>query len=80
MVHLCDLSLCISSNKERDDLVKWWVNTGSERLPLAHTDLSYMDVKDADAFESADFLAGKYPSIAHLLALTLIKIRLLVDL
>jgi len=39
-----------------------------------------MDVKDADAFESADFLAGKYPSIAHLLALTLIKIRLLVDL
>ena len=40
-----------------------------------------MDVKDADAFESADFLAGDNPSIAHLLALTLLKdIRLLIDL
>ena len=43
------------------------------------TDLEFFDVKDADVFEAVDLYTGKYSNTNHAVSVTLIKIRLLLD-
>lgn len=43
-------------------------------------ELPYLDVKNADVFESPDLYTREFADLSHAVAVTLIKIRLLVDL
>jgi len=42
-------------------------------------DLPFLDVKDADAFESVELSTRKYADLSFVVAVTLIKFRLLLD-
>ncbi|KAF2188686.1 hypothetical protein K469DRAFT_627317 [Zopfia rhizophila CBS 207.26] len=75
------LFLRLGRDQEAYDFLKWWVTTGQESdYDWGDIDLGYLDVKDADVFESVDVFAKDCPSLSHLVAVTLLKIRLLIDL
>ena len=44
------------------------------------TSLPYLNIKNADVFESVGQFVGRFPDLSHLAALSLLKIRLLIDL
>jgi hypothetical protein len=63
------------------DFAKWWATTGqSSNYNWGNMDLPYLDCKDADAFEPVDEFARRFAPVSHLAAITLLKIRLLLDL
>jgi hypothetical protein len=43
-------------------------------------DEPYLDLKDENAFEPPDLFAGRFPAIAHVTSVALLKIRILFDL
>ncbi|KAL8790002.1 MAG: hypothetical protein Q9213_000888 [Squamulea squamosa] len=64
------------------DFCKWYATTGNRRdYDWGDMSLGFLDVKDADVFEPllADFL-GRFGDLSFTVALTLLKIRLLLDL
>lgn len=64
------------------DFVKWYATTGSERdYDWGNTDLPFLDVKNADVFESLEeSWTGDYIALSHAVAVCLIKVRVLRDL
>ena len=75
------LDLRLGKDQECYDFCKWWATTGQDSH-YSFGDLSnpYLDVKNADVFESPrGFFDKEYGSLSHSLAITLIKIRLLID-
>jgi hypothetical protein len=64
------------------DFVKWWMwRYVQSDYDYGDMDAPYLDLKDADIFENPDaFTDIKWPDLAPLLAITLLKIRLLIDL
>ncbi|KAH8724222.1 hypothetical protein GQ44DRAFT_283193 [Phaeosphaeriaceae sp. PMI808] len=75
------LFLRLNRDQECYDFCKWWYTTGSEMdYDWGDTSLPYLDIKNADVFEPADLYIGEYPSLSPTVAITLLKIRLLMDL
>ncbi|KAH9218743.1 hypothetical protein DL95DRAFT_293090 [Leptodontidium sp. 2 PMI_412] len=74
------LYLRLGQDQGAYDFVKWWQTTGQEsNYNWGDTDLPYLDTKDADAFEGVEYLASAYLDLSYTAAITLLKIRLLLD-
>ena len=91
--HLMDmLRLCRSDNmgvrdrvlnkdQECYDFVKWWGTTGKESdYDWGNPDLTHLDVENADVFEPVVYLCGEYPDVSNCVAITLLKIKMLLEL
>lgn len=62
------------------DFIKWYFTTGQDpHYDWGDTDLPFLDVKDADSFESVELYTGTYADISFVVAVALIKFRLLLD-
>ena len=75
------LKLRLGKDQECYDFCKWWATTnGQGHYDWDNMSYPYLDVKDADAFESPKkFFIRKYSSLHHCVIITLLKIRLLID-
>lgn len=75
------LYLRLGRDQECYDFCKWWATTGSKsNYDWSDMNNGYLDVKNADIFESAAVFTRKYAALSHSVAMMLIKIRLLIDL
>ncbi|KAL8718960.1 MAG: hypothetical protein Q9225_003972 [Loekoesia sp. 1 TL-2023] len=75
------LYLRLGRDQEAYDFVKWWATIGRESdYDWLDTALPYLDVVNANAFESPHYLYRKYASLTDLLCVVLLKIKLLLDL
>ncbi|KAI4263514.1 MAG: hypothetical protein L6R42_001336 [Xanthoria sp. 1 TBL-2021] len=76
------LRLCRGDNMGVHDLCKWYATTGSEGdYDWGDMDLGFLDVKDADVFEPlVEGFLSKHGDLSFTVALTLLNIRLLLDL
>ena len=76
------LKLRLGRDQECYDFCKWWATTGQEsRYDWGDMSNPYLDIKNADVFESPHGLfIREYGSLSHSSATTLLKIRLLLDL
>lgn len=75
------LFLRLGKDQECYDFVKWWATTGtSDDFDWGNTDLPYLEIRNADAFEACDLYTGSYLDLSHTVAVTLIKTRMLHDL
>ena len=73
--------LRLGQDQDAYDFIKWYRTKGSAGdYDWGNMDLPYLDVVDADVFESPRYLCGKWPTFGYLVCVTLIKIRLLLDL
>jgi len=66
------------------DFVKWWAEFNYQTLyhggyDLSDTTFPFLDIHDADPFEPVDRLCASGLSLSHLVALTLLKLRLYLD-
>lgn len=79
--HIPSLLLRLHRDQDCYDFLKWWFTTGQEGdYDWGDTSLPYLDVVNADVFEPVDLFCDKYSSLSHTTAITLLKIRLLLDL
>ncbi|KAI9735699.1 MAG: hypothetical protein M1818_006307 [Claussenomyces sp. TS43310] len=72
-------ALLLRVGKDQDcyDFVKWWANQGQDAdYDWGDTSLPYLSVKDANIFEPVDFICRKHLDTSHIVAITLLKIRL----
>ncbi|KAF2747428.1 hypothetical protein M011DRAFT_402188 [Sporormia fimetaria CBS 119925] len=75
------LLLRLGRDQEAYDFCKWWATCDPDgKYDWGDLSLPYLSVKDADVFEPVDPFVGEFRSLSHGIAVTLIKIRLLVDL
>lgn len=75
------LLLRLGRDQECYDFVKWWETQGSANdYDWGNMDLPYLDVKDADIFEAPDYLFKEFGSLAHTVAATLVKVKVMLDL
>lgn len=76
------LDLRLGKDQECYNFCKWWATTRHEdHYNWGDLDNPYLDVKNADVFEPLpEILIGKWPSLNHSVAITLLKIRLSIDL
>ena len=75
------LKLRLGKDQECYEFCKWWATTNGEG-PCDWGNMShpYLDVKDADPFEQPQkFFIKKFGDVNHCVAITLLKIRLLMD-
>lgn len=75
------LDLRLGKDQECYDICKWYATTGQEsNYDWGNMDNPFLDVKNADVFEPPlqDFLS-EYGDLSHGVAITLLKIRLLMD-
>ena len=75
------LDLRLGKDQECYDICKWYATTGQEsNYSWGDMDSPFLDVKNADVFEPVlqGFLS-KYGDLSHSVAITLLKIRLLID-
>jgi hypothetical protein len=75
------LLLRLDRDQEAYDFIKWYQTTGQSRdYDWGDMSLGFLDVKDADAFEDIGFMPPKFGDLSFSVSMTLIKIRLLLDL
>jgi hypothetical protein len=74
------LFLRLGKDQEGYDFVKWYATTGQDsHYDWGNMILPFLDVKDADVFEPVDVFTRKYLALSHTVSVTLLKIRLLLD-
>jgi hypothetical protein len=74
------LLLRLGKDQEAYDFVKWWATTGEDsHYDWGDMDLPYLDIKGADVFEPVENFTNQYFAVGHSVAITLVKIRLLLD-
>lgn len=72
--------LRLGKDQECYDFIKWYFTTGRDsHYDWGDTDLPFLDVKDADAFESVELYTGRFADTSFVVAVALIKFRLLLD-
>lgn len=72
--------LTLGKDQEAYDFIKWYETDGSESdYDWGDMDLPFLSVRDADVFEDVDF-CSEYSSLAFTSAITLLKIKFLLDL
>lgn len=75
------LLLRLGRDQEAYDFMKWYATTGNESdYDWGDMSLPFLDVKNADVFEEPSVFLRKYGDSSHVIAVTLIKFRLLLDL
>jgi uncharacterized protein YoxC len=75
------LMLRLHKDQECYDFIKWWaVVSANSQYDWGDTDLPYLDIKNADVFESVEPFRRKFPDLSHLVCLALLKVKLLFDL
>ncbi|KAL8901919.1 MAG: hypothetical protein Q9207_004960 [Kuettlingeria erythrocarpa] len=75
------LYLRLGRDQDAYDFIKWFETTGHESdYDWGDMELPYLDVVNADVFESPSYLCGIYHNVAFLVNVALLKIRLLLDL
>ena len=72
--------LRLGRDQECYDFVKWYATTGQGSYDWGNMSLPYLDIVDADVFESPKYVCRKYPDLSHLVCTTLLKIKLWKDL
>ena len=75
------LKLRLGRDQECYDFCKWWATTGNEfHYDSSNMSNPYLDVTDADIFESPQrFFIKEFGDLNHSVAITLLKMRLLMD-
>ena len=74
------LFLRLGKDQECYDFLKWYATTGQESdYDWGNMDLPFLDVQNADLFEPVDPFTRRFMDLSHVVAVTLIKIRLLLD-
>jgi hypothetical protein len=74
------LFLRLGKDQECYDFVKWHTTTGQDpHYDWGDMSLPFLDVKDADAFEPVDMFTRRFLALSHTVSVTLLKIRLLLD-
>ncbi|OCL01601.1 hypothetical protein AOQ84DRAFT_230767 [Glonium stellatum] len=73
------LMLRLGMGQECYDFVKWWNTTGQD-YDFGSLELPFLDIRNADMFESVEYLCGRYCNLSHTVGITLLKIKLLLDL
>ena len=75
------LYLRLGRDQEAYDFIKWWQKVYNESIVDYSDDvnLPYLDIVDADVFEPPDDLCGEFPDLSRTVSLTLLKIKLLMD-
>jgi hypothetical protein len=75
------LYLRLGRDQEAYDFCKWWALTGQDHdYDFGDTNLPYLDIKDSDVFEEVKLFTDNYTSLSHVVAIALVKIRLMIDL
>ncbi|KAH7304688.1 hypothetical protein B0I35DRAFT_444750 [Stachybotrys elegans] len=76
-----NLLLRLGREQECYDFLKWWAVIGSNsKYDWSNTTLPYLDIHNADAFEPVDVFRSMLPDLSHVVTLTLLKLRMLLDL
>ncbi|KAJ3149575.1 hypothetical protein HDU89_003628 [Geranomyces variabilis] len=73
------LLLRLGRSQDAYDFIKWWA-TVPDSYDWGDVSLPYLDLAGADVFESVDYMCGRIPNAQDTIDLTLIKIRLALDL
>ena len=74
------LFLRLGKDQECYDFVKWYATTGQDsHYDWGNMNLPFLDIKGADVFEPVDVFTGKYLALSQTVSVTLLKIRLLMD-
>ncbi|KAL8344121.1 hypothetical protein RB601_004578 [Gaeumannomyces tritici] len=74
------LMLRLGQEQECYDFIKWWAATAQQgHYDWADTSAPHLDIRNANPFEDVDIIPVG-GDLAHLVALTLLKIRLFLDL
>lgn len=75
------LLLRLGRDQDCYDFVKWHQTTGQESdYDWGDMSLPYLNVKNANAFESVEYLCSRWSQLSHTSSITLLKIKLLLDL
>lgn len=75
------LMLELGHDQDCYDFIKWYGMTGQiADYDWEDMSLGFLDVKNADPFEPVDLICGGLQDLSHILQLTLLKIKLLIDL
>ncbi|MCJ1261980.1 hypothetical protein MMC22_001849 [Lobaria immixta] len=70
--------LRLGRDQECYDFVKWWATTRQRgNYDWGNMDEPYLDIKNADVLEPQQYLCRKYMSLAYLVSISLLKIKLL---
>jgi hypothetical protein len=74
------IMLRLDLDQECYDFVKWWATCDPDGLyDWGDMTLPYLNIHGADILEDPSFLLGKYPQLNLLVAVLLLKLKLLVD-
>lgn len=74
------MMLRLDRDQECYDFVKWWATCDPDgRYDWGNMDLPHLNVRNADVFEHPGFLITKFPALNHVIAVLLLKLKLLVD-
>jgi hypothetical protein len=93
MLHLCRIDpmgardvvpalyLRLGCDQKAYDFCKWWAVIGHDsNHNWGDLNAPYIDTNGADAFEESDLFTGNRLHLSHVVAIALLKIRLLIDL
>lgn len=74
------LMLRLGHDQDAYDFIKWYGTTGMrDDYDWGDMSLGFLDVENADAFESVDYMCGRFMALNHNVQLSLLKIKLLLD-
>ncbi|EFQ35204.1 MYND finger [Colletotrichum graminicola] len=75
------LMIRLRRDQEAYDFVKWWAVTAeNSHYDWGSMELPHMNLKGEDAFEGVSKFAKRFGSLSHKMAVTLLKVRLYLDL
>jgi hypothetical protein len=75
------LLLRLDRDQEAYDFIKWYQTEGRRGdYDWGDMELGFLDIKNADAFEDIGFMPPRFGDLSHTVSMTLIKIKLLLDL
>jgi hypothetical protein len=79
--HVPALMLRLNRDQESYDFVKWYATTENDPdYDWGNMDMPYLSVKDADVFEPVEYLCDEWGTLSFIVAITLLKVKLLLDL
>ncbi|KAK1999765.1 MYND finger [Colletotrichum falcatum] len=75
------LMIRLGRDQEAYDFVKWWATTAEDsKYDWGDMEAAHMNLKGEDAFEGVGKFAKRFGSLSHKMAVTLLKVRLYLDL
>ncbi|KAI2742445.1 hypothetical protein DTO013E5_3627 [Penicillium roqueforti] len=72
------LMIRLQQDQECYDFLKWWATTGQQDdYDWGNNTLPYLDVRNANPLEPVDIFCGRWIDLPHLVAVTLVKVKVL---